>query len=86
MPDIIAEVRQFLIDNFVMGGDVAIGDDTSFMQGHILDSTGFIELITHIEEAYGITVDDEEMVPENFDSLAAIQRYVGRKRAGKDIA
>ncbi|MEQ1516030.1 MAG: acyl carrier protein [Usitatibacteraceae bacterium] len=81
MQDIKSMVRQFLMDNFVMGGNVVIGDDTSFMKGHILDSTGFIELILFIEESFGVKVDDAEMLPENFDSLLNIEGYVGRKRA-----
>jgi acyl carrier protein len=81
MQDVKNTVRQFLLDNFVMGGGVTIADDTSFMEDHILDSTGFIELITFIEETFGLTVDDEEMLPENFDSLANIEGYVARKRA-----
>ena len=81
MQDIKAKVRTFLLDNFAMGGGVTIGDDTSFMEDHILDSTGFIELITFIEETFGLAVDDAEMVPENFDSLANIEGYVTRKLA-----
>ena len=73
-------VRKFLLDNFVMGGNVDIGDDASFMKGHILDSTGFIELILFIEETFDVKVDDAEMLPENFDSLLNIEGYVGRKR------
>ncbi len=79
--DIKAAVRQFLFDNFIMGGDVTIDDDTSFMKRHILDSTGFIELITYIEETYHVTVEDSEMLPENFDSLQNIAAYVARKHA-----
>lgn len=79
-------VRQFLLDNMVMGGDVTIADDTSFMGEYILDSTGFIELITFIEETFGIAVDDEERLPENFDSLASIESYLARKRAAKPAA
>lgn len=81
MQDVKGAVRQFLLDNFAMGGGVTIADDTSFMESHILDSTGFIELITFIEETFGLAVDDEEMVPENFDSLLNIEGYVSRKRA-----
>jgi acyl carrier protein len=84
--DVIAKVRSFLLDNFVMGGDTVIGDDTSFMESHILDSTGFIELISYIEEEFGVQVGDEEMLPENFDSLASIQRYLARKRAAPAAA
>jgi len=79
--DVKATVRQFLFDNFIMGGDVTIDDDTSFMKRHILDSTGFIELITFVEETWGVTVDDAEMLPENFDSLQNIAAYVARKLA-----
>ena len=81
MQDIKNLVRKFLLDNFVMGGNVTIADDTSFMKGHILDSTGFIELILFIEESFDVKVDDAEMLPENFDSLLNIEGYVGRKRS-----
>lgn len=79
--DIKAAVRKFLLDNFSMGEGAAIADDASFMEGHILDSTGFVELVLFIEESCGIKVDDEEMVPENLDSLSAIEAFVARKRA-----
>ena len=80
MQDIKNLVRNFLLDNFVMGGNVEIADDASFIKGHILDSTGFIELILFIEESFDVKVDDAEMLPENFDSLLNIEGYVGRKR------
>lgn len=80
MQDVKNLVRKFLLDNFVMGGDVVVADDTSFMKDHILDSTGFIELILFIEETFGVKVDDAEMLPENFDSLLNIEGYVERKR------
>lgn len=86
MQDVKNVVRKFILDNFAMGGGVSVADDTSFMESHILDSTGFIELITFIEETYGITVDDAEMLPENFDSLANIDGYVARKRAAVPAA
>ena len=81
MQDIKNSVRKFLLDNFVMVGNVTIADDTSFMKTHILDSTGFIELILFIEESFDVKVDDAEMLPENFDSLLNIEGYVDRKRA-----
>jgi len=86
MQDVKTVVRKFLLDNFVMGGDLAIADNASFMESHILDSTGFIELITFIEETYGVKVEDEEMLPENFDSLLNIEGYLGRKRAPRPTA
>jgi acyl carrier protein len=81
MQDIKTVVREFLLDNFVMGSDADIADDVSFMKTHILDSTGFIELVTFIEETFDIKVADEEMVPENLDSLLNIEAYLERKGA-----
>jgi acyl carrier protein len=78
---LIGEVREFLRENFILDESVPLADDTSFMESHILDSTGFIELITFIEERYGVQVGDEEMLPENFDSLRNIEAYLARKRA-----
>lgn len=78
--DIKAATRRFIADNFIMGSKAKpYADGDSFIDRHIMDSTGFLELITHLEETYGITVNDEEMVPENLDSLDAIAAYMARK-------
>jgi len=77
-----AQVKAFIIDNFLMSpraGDLA--DDTSFLERSILDSTGFLELVAFLEERFGIQVADEEMIPANLDSLNAIESYVRRKAA-----
>jgi acyl carrier protein len=79
--DIKQQVRQFVLDNFMMAAAAEIPDDASFMDRHIIDSTGFLELISFVEETFGIQVTDEEMVPENLDSLSNIERYVQKKRA-----
>jgi acyl carrier protein len=60
------------------GGGLA--DDQSFLDHHIIDSTGFIELVTFLELTYRIRIQDEEMIPENLDSLDSIGRFVGGKR------
>lgn len=75
-------VRTYLLDNFLMGGAAEdIQDDTSFIDSHILDSTGFIELISFLEETFGFHVEDAEMVPENLDSLRRVEAFVQGKRA-----
>lgn len=80
MKDLRGELRQFVQDNFIMGATRAtFGDADSFMELHILDSTGFLELIAHLEETYGFEVRDEEMVPENLDSLDHLVAFVQRK-------
>jgi acyl carrier protein len=75
-----AQVRQFIRDNFQLGvaqGEIAA--DASFMDAHLLDSTAFLELVTYLEETFAIKIADEEMAPENLDSLDAIAAFVARK-------
>jgi len=75
-------VRQYLIDDVLMGASGAdFADGDSFMAMQLLDSTGFLELIAWLEERHGIAIADEEMVPENLDSLDAIEAFVTRKLA-----
>lgn len=82
MKDIKAKVRHYIFDNFIMGGDAGrLKDGDSFMAQHVVDSTGFLELVTFLEETYGFVVEDEEMLPENLDSLDNIDAYVRRKMA-----
>jgi len=84
MQDIKATVRQYILDNFLMGDTgTPFGDEQSFLDHHIIDSTGFIELVTFLETNYSVQIKDEEMVPENLDSLANIDRYISRKLASK---
>jgi acyl carrier protein len=86
MQDVKKMVQQFLMDNFVMGDEVDIADTTSFMKHHILDSTGFLELIGFVEDTFNLVVHDTEMVPENFDTLRNLEAYVERKLAERIAA
>jgi acyl carrier protein len=82
MPQTKSTLRQFIRDNFILGNQAMnFADSESFMELHILDSTGFLELVSHLEEQYGIMVEDEEMIPENLDSLDALHAFLMRKRA-----
>jgi acyl carrier protein len=80
--DYKAEVRQFVESNFLLSPDLTISDSDSFLDLQIIDSTGFLELVGHLEDAYGIKVADDEMVPENLESLLNIEHYLTRKLAG----
>lgn len=74
-------VRGFIVENLFMGaGGMEFSDDDSFLEKHIIDSTGFLELVSFIEETFGFRVEDHEMVPECLDSLNNIEAYVARKR------
>lgn len=82
MDDVKTQIRAYLLSNFLMGGTAdELRDDTSFIQSHVLDSMGFVELITHVEETFGIKVEEDEMVPANFDSVAKVAGFIARKRS-----
>jgi acyl carrier protein len=73
-------IREFLRDCFILdGGFDALGDDASFLENGIVDSTGVLELVVFVEETFGIEVADHEVVPENFDSVNRIVAYITAK-------
>lgn len=74
-----AEIRRFIADRFLFGDDRKLGDDDSLLEAGIVDSTGVLELINHLEERYGIKVSDDELVPENLDTIAGIAAFLARK-------
>lgn len=75
------EIRRFIVDNFLYGeDDGSLGDDVSFLKKGIIDSTGVLELVSFIEGEYGIRVSDEEIVPDNFDSLNKLAAFISTKR------
>jgi acyl carrier protein len=76
------EIRQFIIDNFLMGQDSeSLKDDSSFLEEGVIDSTGVLELVGFLEENYEIKVEDEELIPENLDSIKNICAYLETKRS-----
>jgi len=76
------EVKSFILRNYLFTeDDSALADDVSLMQQGVTDSTGILELIMHLEDTYAIKVADEDMIPENLDSVQSIVRFVERKRA-----
>jgi len=77
------ELRRFVVENFLYGDQtVALKPADSFSDRGIIDSTGVLELVAYVETQFGISVEDEEMIPDNFDSLEKLTRYVERKRRG----
>jgi acyl carrier protein len=75
------KIRSFIQDNFLLGDkNKVIKEDESFLQGGIIDSTGVLELVNFIEETYKIKVEDEELVPENLDSIKNLVAYIHRKQ------
>jgi len=75
------EVREFIVSNFLYGQNRSLKDDDSFMGEGIVDSTGVLQLVAFLEETYGIKVEDEELIPENLDSISYVSAYLARKES-----
>ena len=82
MSEVKAKVREFIVENFLFGDDADFSDDASFLEEGIIDSTGVLELVTFLEEAFSINVDDEELIPENLDSFANVVNFINVKLNG----
>jgi acyl carrier protein len=76
------KVRDYILENYLFTDDEsALGNDDSFLEKGILDSTGMLEVIYFLEDEFEVSVADQEMVPENLDSVNRIVAYVERKQA-----
>jgi len=79
----IDKVRTFIVDNFLFGDDSSLKEDSSFLQEHIVDSTGILEIIAFLEEEFSIIINDDELLPENLDSLNNIDAFLKNKLSQK---
>ena len=80
--DIGASVRRFIGENFLFREELeSLPEEASFLEAGIIDSTGVLELVCFLESTFGIEIADDEMLPENLDSIRAVSAYVQRKVA-----
>jgi acyl carrier protein len=77
------DIREFLAQNFPLAdeGD-GLGGDDSLIEAGVIDSTGVLELIEYLESNYDIQIADEEVLPDNLDSISRIGRFVSSKLNG----
>jgi len=72
-------IREFIVENFLFGDGNGLEDGTSFLDEGIVDSTGILELVTFLEEKFSIAVEEDELVPENLDSINNVTAYLQSK-------
>ncbi len=75
------KVKEFITNAFLRGGKANpdLRNDTSFLEKGIVDSTGVLELVAFLEETFQVEVEDEELIPENLDSVDNLVRFVSDK-------
>jgi acyl carrier protein len=80
--EVKAKLREFVSGNFLLGKSASeVGDTDSFLESGIVDSTGILEFVGYLQETWGIEVADEELLPENFDTINNLAAFVIRKTA-----
>ena len=79
MSDLKKQIRTFIVENFLFGDANGLKDDSSFLDDGIMDSTGVLELVTFLEEEFSVTVEDEDLIPENLDSINNVTAYLEKK-------
>jgi acyl carrier protein len=81
------QIKEFILKNYLFTDDSsALADDASLTGTGVIDSTGVLELLLWLEETLGVIVADEEMTPENLDSVSKIAEFVRGKKAGRTAA
>ncbi|MGH9211587.1 MAG: acyl carrier protein [Acidimicrobiales bacterium] len=78
--DVAGRVRGFLVETFLLGDDDGFRADESLLDAGIIDSTGVMEVVTFLEDSFGISIDDDELVADNLDSVDRLAAFVGRKQ------
>jgi len=75
------KIKEYILQNFLFTSDTsAIQDDDSLLDRGLIDSTGILELVTYVEETFDFKVADSDLVPENFDSVNNIAKFVASRQ------
>ena len=79
--DIQPEIYDFVLENFLFGKADGLSSDDSLVGKGVIDSTGVLELVSFIQQRFGIRMEDQEVIPDNLDSIAKLVAFVTRKRS-----
>ncbi len=79
-------VHAFVLSNFYVPDASALTESTPLLASGIVDSTGVLEVVAFLEDQFDIKVEDDEMLPENLDSVAQIAAYVKKKQDAQLLA
>jgi acyl carrier protein len=76
-------VREFILRQFPRARKQQINNSDHLLESGTLDSLGILQVVTFIEQEYGFTVSDEDLVPENFQTIDRISAYIDSKKSSK---
>ena len=78
----VDEIRSFVIETFLFGNPERLTDTTPLLESHIVDSTGILEIVMFLEDRYGIRIEDNELTPDNLNSIERIASLLKKKGVG----
>lgn len=73
------KIKHFVVENFLFGEEIDFNEQTSFMDSAIIDSTGILELVEYLENNFKVKIQDDELLPENLDSIENIVNFLEKK-------
>ncbi|NUP04801.1 MAG: acyl carrier protein [Polyangiaceae bacterium] len=79
-PSTKQRVRAFIESNFYIADKSLLSDDVSLLDKGLVDSTGILEIVAFLESDFDIKVEDQELIPDNLDSIDRITAFIGRKQ------
>ena len=82
MDNVKKQLRDYIVENFLFGDtEMEFSDSDSFMEKGILDSTGILDVILYLEENFNMKVEDDELIPDNLDSIDNLTAFIEQKKA-----
>jgi acyl carrier protein len=84
--DVIEVVRKFILQKFPLARRRNINDGDNLLETGVIDSLGVLEIVTFLQEEFSIEAQDDDLTPENFQSIAAVSRFVGQRISPQAIA
>ncbi len=75
------QIMKFITTNFYVADPATLTEETSLLDSGTVDSTGVLEIISFLEQEFGIQISDDEMIPDNLDSVSKIAKFVGKKKS-----
>ena len=83
MEEARGKIRKYILENFMFTEDeTALSNDDSLLEKGIIDSTGMLELIAFIGDGFQVTLEDDELIPDNLDSVHKVASFIQRKKGG----
>jgi acyl carrier protein len=80
------QIREFILEKFPLARKQQLKDTDALLETGILDSLGVLDLVSYMEQKFSIVVADDELVPENFQSVATMAAYVQRKTSERLVS